>query len=112
MASSARRGVMSVPACIKRSRRVAPPRSNSRLLLLCLVDLQLFIEAANDRLQFINGGVVLLNENLLLFIRFFLLVRRQLLRILRGREIHFELQTIEIRVHLAVVTIEIMLRGD
>src|SRR5580698_5352849 len=82
IASSARRGVMSVPACIKIScGGLAPPHS---LLSrgLGLIDLQLFVEPSNNRLQLVDSGVVLLHQYLLLIVRLFLLVGRQFLGIL------------------------------
>jgi len=49
---------------------------------LGLENLQLFIKSSDNGLQFIDGGVVFLHQYLLLLIRLFLFVRRQLLGIL------------------------------
>src|SRR5450631_364125 len=67
MASSARRGVMSVPACMVWKNRggVDPPRPASRCV--CgLISFQLFIETSNHRLQFIDRGIILLRQHLFL----------------------------------------------
>src|ERR1700722_10867230 len=72
MASSARRGVMSALACMnfqkgRGAKRTPRPIFTSVVLVLlfgvlCLVDLQLFIEPAHVRLQFIDRGIVLLRQ--------------------------------------------------
>src|ERR1700684_1976804 len=69
IASAARRGEMSVPACIgsdaaRELRRIPWVR---RRFLLGFENLPLLVEAANHCLQFIDGGVVLLHQNILLF---------------------------------------------
>src|SRR5580698_9376511 len=115
IASSARRGVMSVPACIDESGGgVAPPHSQPLLRRRGggLVNLQLFIETSNNRLQFIDGSVVFLDQNLLLIVRLFLFIGGQLLRILGSRRVHLELETVQVRIHLAVVAIEVVFCGD
>src|ERR1700733_12745565 len=75
IASSARRGDMSDPACMgsgaaKLLRRIPWLRR----FLLGFENLQLLVEAADHCLQFIDGGVVLLHQNILLLGRFLLLV--------------------------------------
>src|SRR5258706_7662813 len=112
MASSARRGVMSVPACIVKLRRSCSAALSKLRLLFGLENLQLFIKSSDNGLQFIDGGVVFLHQYLLLLIRLFLFVRRQLLGILGGGGVHLELETIQIGVHLAVEPVEVMLRGN
>src|SRR6185437_15769695 len=97
MASSARRGVMGVPACIWKRRRSYPPRSKLRFRL-GLENLQLFIEATD--------------QDLLLRVRLLFLLRRQLGGILGRRGVDLELEAIQIGIHFAVVAVEIMLRGD
>ena len=69
MASSARRGVMSVLACIVQNRRrIAPPHRWS-LLLFRFEDFQLFVEPSDHCLQFVDGSIVLLHEDFLFLIR-------------------------------------------
>src|SRR5580658_10467958 len=79
IASSARRGVMSVLACIvKDGGGGNPPPSGSRCRVLGLVGLQLIVESANDRLELVHRGIVFLREDLLLFLRLRLLVLGEL----------------------------------
>src|SRR5258707_12942182 len=91
IASSARRGVMSVPACIifqRTRRREFAALKLLGFLTLRLERLQLFVETPDVGLQFVYGGVVFLHQHFLLFVGLLLLVRRQFLRILRRGVLH------------------------
>src|ERR1700744_163615 len=82
IASSARRGVISVLACI-----VSQSANPIRPRLRCVLGLpypQLLVEAVNNPLQFVNRRIVLLRQHFFLFLRLGLLVLRQLGRILGG----------------------------
>src|SRR5882672_6958612 len=85
IASSARRGVMSVLACIMFQRRGETFRRADfgSLLVLGLECLQLFVEPADVGLQLIDGGVVLLHQYFLLIVGFLLLVGGEFFRVLR-----------------------------
>src|SRR5579871_862902 len=115
MASSARCGVMSVPACmVKTRRRGAPPRLGSLLACRCLglVDLQLLVEAPHGSLELVVRCVVLLDQDVLLLVDLLLLFGLQLRRVLGPHGIDFHSEAVHVRRHLAVVAIEIVLRGD
>src|ERR1700760_2786059 len=82
MASSARRGVMSVLACmIQNGRRTDPPRRSS-FTLFRFEDFQLLIELSDDGLQFVDRGIVFLHEDFLVLVGLFLLIGRHFRRVL------------------------------
>src|SRR5271156_293542 len=111
MASSARRGVMSVLACIVQNRRRSDPPRRWSLLLFRFEDFQLLVEFSNHSLQFIDCGVVLLHKSLLFLVCLFLLIRGHLRNIF-GRGIQFQIEAVQINIHLAVVAVEIVLGSD
>src|SRR5579871_3279076 len=115
IASSASRGVMSVPACmlLRILRRTwVRLRTGSRLAVLRLEDFQLLVEAANVRLQFVDRRVVLLSEDLELLLNFLLLISRKLGRVLGSGLVDLLTRAIEVCIHLRVVPYEIMLGSD
>src|ERR1700733_6955898 len=68
IASSARRGVMSVPACMIQNRRRTDPPPPSSLSLLRFEDFQLLIEFSDDCLQFVDSSIVFLHQDFLILI--------------------------------------------
>src|SRR5882672_3064304 len=87
IASSARRGVISVLACMMSQWRGETARRAGleSLLVLGLECLQLFVESADIHLQLIDRGVVLLHQYLLLIVCLLFLVGGELFRVLRRR---------------------------
>src|SRR5580700_3257402 len=113
MASSARRGVMSVLTCIyEKMRRGVRAALPSLGLLLRLISFQLIVEAAGHRMKLIDGGVVLLSQNLDLAVYFRFIVLRELHPFLRLRRVDLARDAVQIGSHLRVVAADIVLRGD